>query len=472
MAVRRFMLSLLLLLTLAGTFPGAALALGVAGFDVSRGDTKNPDSAFHFDLKPGETTEERVILRSTTDTVQRLRIYSADGTPTPSGGIALKERQDERTGLSKWIEIDAEDLIELEPWETRTIWFKLTVPKSSDSNEDIAGIVVEQAKANKADTSKQFSINLLSRVAILISQRLPGPVNLKLDIINFGRANELWSQPVLFGLTLKNTGNVLVRPKGKVDIYNLFGGKSDSIKLRRLPTIFPGRTSEVQFQWEKAPPLGYFTANVSIEYDKGKAVTKRAHILILPWWLIFIVFPLWLIARQARQRRAAKQIDDKEKTTRQAQEAMDTLNRTVQSIEMPEPEPVNTPVATERSATPDAGAPTMTVTEEKPKRRGRPPKKKVEETTEVEAKPKRRDRPPKKKVDETAGATTTETKPKRRGRPPKKKVDETVAAIPETKPKRGRPPKKKVEETAGASEAKPKRRGRPPKKKAEETNED
>ena len=426
MAVRRFALSLLLLLTLAGAFPGAAFALGVAGFNVSRDDPKNPDSAFHFDLKPGETTEERIIIRNTSTTVQRLRIYSADATPATNGGIALKERLEEMTGLAKWISVDTEEIIQLEPGETRTVWFKLTVPKSSDSKENIAGIVVELAKAIKDNPNKQFSVNVLPRVAILITQRLPGPANLKLDIIDFGRVNELWSRPVLFGLTLKNTGNVLVRPAGKVDIYNLFGGKSDSIKLRRLSTIFPGRTAESRFQWENAPPLGYFTANISIEYGKGKAVTKRAHVLILPWWLIFIVFPLWLIARQARQRRAAKQVDNKEKTVRQAQEAMETLNRTVQSIEMPEPELVSTPVAKEQSATPDTAGPTATITEEKPKRRGRPPKKKVEETDAVtpETKP-RRGRPPKKKADETAETTEAETKPKRRGRPPKKKVEET-----------------------------------------------
>ncbi len=257
MAVRRFTLSLLLLLTLGGVFPGAALALGVAGFDLSRADAKNPDSAFHFDLKPGETTEERVIIRNTSDTVQRLRIYSADGTPATNGGIALKERTEEMTGLAKWIKIDSDQLIELEPGETRTIWFRLTVPKSSDTKEEVAGIVVEQAEAIRDDSNKQFSVNLLPRVAILVTQRLPGPANLKLDIIDFGRVNELWSRPVLFSLTLKNTGNVLVRPTGKVDIYNLFGGKSDSIRLRRLMTIFPAHSASLSMteQWQTVSRL-------------------------------------------------------------------------------------------------------------------------------------------------------------------------------------------------------------------------
>ena len=49
----------------------------------------------------------------------------------------------------------------------------------------------------------------------------------------------------------------------------------------------------------------------------------------------------------------------------------------------------------------------------------------LEENVE-EVKPKRRGRPPKKKTEEEIVETNQETKPKRRGRPPKKKVEETV----------------------------------------------
>ncbi|NPA43372.1 MAG: endopeptidase La [Chlorobi bacterium] len=114
--------------------------------------------------------------------------------------------------------------------------------------------------------------------------------------------------------------------------------------------------------------------------------------------------------------------------------------------------------------------------EKAPKRRGRPPKARGEETVAAEesAPPKRkRGRPPKKKAEET-GSTSGEAPKKRRGRPPKAKSEEAgTSATP--KRKRGRPPKKKQEprqpaaqggETAPApAETPKKRRGRPPKKK-------
>ena len=397
MTLRRFTLLFLLLLVLSGAFSSTAWASKVAGFDLIR-DAENPDSAFRFDLKPGETIEDRVIIHSTTDTVQRLRVYSADGMPAMTGKIVFKEHGDEMTGLAKWIKIDSKELIELEPGESRSVWFRLTIPENSGTQEEVAGIVVERAEAGKNDTDEQASVNTRPHAALLVTQRPPGPANLILDIINFGRANGLWSRPVLFSLTLRNAGNVLVLPTGKVDLYNLFGRKSDSIKLRRLSTIFAGRTTESRFQWENTPPLGYFTAKVSIEYDKDRTVTRWAPIMILPWWLIFIIFPLLLIARQARRRWAAKQADGKDKTAR---EAMEALARTVDKIKATAPE-----------AVPTAAAPVVTATEEKPKpKRGRPPKKKAEADTAAK----------------TAGIDPDEKpKPKRRGRPPKKKPEETT----------------------------------------------
>ncbi len=124
-----------------------------------------------------------------------------------------------------------------------------------------------------------------------------------------------------------------------------------------------------------------------------------------------------------------------------------------------------------------------TVEEDQPvkRRRGRPPKKKVEEanttTEEGEATPpkRKRGRPPKVKTEE-AVAEVEETPKRRRGRPPKKKTEEETEAVAEgevaPKRKRGRPPKVKTEETTEATDEAPKkRRGRPPKKKVEENSE-
>jgi hypothetical protein len=125
-----------------------------------------------------------------------------------------------------------------------------------------------------------------------------------------------------------------------------------------------------------------------------------------------------------------------------------------------------------------------------PKKRGRPPKKVVEEVkTSVDEPveevkiPKKRGRPPKKVVEEVKTSDDEPEEdvkiPKKRGRPPKKVVEEEKTSDDEEvkiPKKRGRPPKKVVEgkktsDDEPAKEVKvPKKRGRPPKKVAEEEN--
>jgi hypothetical protein len=84
------------------------------------------------------------------------------------------------------------------------------------------------------------------------------------------------------------------------------------------------------------------------------------------------------------------------------------------------------------------------------KRRGRPPRAKIEA---VASPAKRRGRPPKAKTEAVASPA------KRRGRPPKAKTE----AVASPAKRRGRPPKAKTEAVASPA----KRRGRPPKAKTE-----
>lgn len=315
-------------------WPASTFALGVAGFDIYRPNAKNPDSAFLFNLEPGQSLENRVVVKNTTsDTVQNLRVYIADGIATSNGGITLKGREEPKAGLAKWISIDSSEQIALAPAEERGITFKLRVPWSSESNEKIAGIVVERAQALKNQADKQFMINVLPRAAILITQRLPGPALERLKIVDF---SQVWAKNrnKVFKLATKNTGNIHIRARGRIDIYNMFGSKSDTIRYDRMSTIFPGATGRIQSEWKNTPPIGYFTAKAVISYGKGKSDSRQISFLIFPWWVLAFLPVLWFIAREQRKRRAAKQLKKLEADqAAAAAAAMETLEETVEKIE-------------------------------------------------------------------------------------------------------------------------------------------
>jgi len=325
------------LVLLAGlAWPAASFALGVAGFDVSRPSAKNPDGAFHFNLESGQSLEDSVVLKNTTsDTVQNLRVYIADGMATTNGGIALRGREEKKTGLAKWISIDSSEELTLAPGEERTITFRLRVPWSSKSKERIAGLVVERATAIKEPANKQFMINVLPRAAILISQRLPGPALERLKIVDF---SQTWAKNrnKILGLAIKNTGNIHLRPKGRIDIYDMFGSKADTIRYDQMATIFPETTSHIKSEWKNTPAIGFFTAKALIYYGQGKSDERRITFLIFPWWVLAFLPVLWFIARGQRKRRAAKRL--KKLEAEKAAGAAFPLEAPEETVEKIEPE--------------------------------------------------------------------------------------------------------------------------------------
>lgn len=415
MAKRVTVILAVLILQIFVVFPTAAPALGISGFNLYRPGAKNPDAAFHFNLQPGQTIEDQVVIKNTSDSVQNLRVYVADGVAVRNGGISLKDGQDKRRGLAKWITIDSPPDLQLAPGEERHLWFKLTVPASSDVYEKIAGIVVERQQVVPGNKDARFVINILPRVAILITQRLPGAAVKRLDIVSF---NETWStkRNKLFNLAVKNSGTVHLQPKGRLDVYGTFGGKIDSISLERMATIFPRATSRVSTVWKNTPSVGYFRVKARVSYDNGKSDSKQIAFLIFPYWTLPVLLALWIIARQQRKRRAARRL--KKLADEQAlaeTTALETLAETVNEI------------AEEVQLMPAAKTAESAATPKKPRATAK--KKSVSETA---AKPAPRKRAPVKKTDPAA-------KPARPSRAKKTETPEKKRSSADKKPQARKP---------------------------------
>lgn len=324
-----------LILGAAIVWPASAAALGFGGFDVSRPNAKNPDASLHFKLRPGESREAIFVIRNTTsDTVQNLHVYIADGLAARNSGITLKAREARKTGLARWITLDTAEQLSLAPGEERRVKLTVKVPYISSSDEQVAGIVVESAETIQNQDERQFNIKILPRVAILITQRLPGPAIERLNIVKF---NETWAPKgrlKLFHLRVKNEGNIHLEPKAKIVITDMFGRQAASFPAR-LGNIFPKSNKEIAARWQKTPIIGYFTAEATIEYGKAKSDSRTISFLIFPWWVLAILPALWMIARQQRKRRAAKELKELEEleTEQAAMAALENLEVTVEAIE-------------------------------------------------------------------------------------------------------------------------------------------
>lgn len=286
-------------------FNASAQGVGVGAFDISHPDKKNQpsDAPVELHLKNGDNSRGKIYLTNLSDEETSLFIYAAAALPARNGGIALRNRDKAKTGLAKWITLPVNE-VKLSPRERKTITYKIKIPLVTKASEYIAGIVAETTEPLKNE-GKQFSINVVQRAALILNQRLPGPLIEKLLFLSFTKTQK--KDKISFDLVLENTGNVHLDPKAKIYITDIFGRRVDTLKLSNLGTVFPEKTAKLKVKWKNPPLLGWFTAGAVATYGGNKRVKKTIKFFIFPWWLLLlIVVTITLLILAIWRRRAAK----------------------------------------------------------------------------------------------------------------------------------------------------------------------
>ena len=89
--------------------------------------------------------------------------------------------------------------------------------------------------------------------------------------------------PVPYEFKFENTGNVHVKVKGKIEIYNLFGKKVAELPVDEQ-TVLPDSARIFTSTWLREPLFGFYKARLSISYGSLN-VTDKAE-------TSFFAFPL------------------------------------------------------------------------------------------------------------------------------------------------------------------------------------
>jgi hypothetical protein len=382
-AISIIALSLLFLALL----PSAASALGVAGFDIHRPNAENPDGAFHFTLGAGETAEEQVVIKNTSDdTLQELRVYIAGGLAARNSGITLGSREAPKSGLAQWITLDSPEEISLEPGEERVVKLTLRVPEFAEPNEQIAGIVVERRQAVESQDDGQFKINVLPRAAILITQRIPGQATRDLSILELSQTWADKDPNKVFRLRVKNQGNVHLQPEGEIRIVDVLNREVGVLPLR-MATVFPEEVKDTREIWKKPPLLGYFKAKATVTYTKDKSVSREIRFFIFPpWWMVAALIGILAVSERRRRLRAAEKLE--QAAALEEMMGMATLEDALMEIEIEADESLRPPEpqrVAARTAAPKTRA--KTATQASPGRARRPAKAPTGKTAAATPKP-------------------------------------------------------------------------------------
>jgi hypothetical protein len=122
---------------------------------------------FIFELKPGETAEDYIILNNTSDKPAEFILYGADSTIDTDGNISYKTLDMPQNMVGGWITFD-QNKVTVGPNNKQHIKFKITVPVGTPLSEYEGGVAAELPTAVVAT-------RYMMKVSIIVTDN-PQPV--------------------------------------------------------------------------------------------------------------------------------------------------------------------------------------------------------------------------------------------------------------------------------------------------------
>jgi hypothetical protein len=240
---------------------------------------------FKLDVLPGQTAHQTAVAINRTDTAVSVLVYAVDALTTPQGGFALHEKADARSGVGAWTRLGV-DRLEIPARSNVRIPFTLSVPAATAPGDYAGGIVVEREPMQGAsqDIANELAVklNIVERVGVRIYLNVAGEAVRRLKA---GRLT--WSRSggaIRFILPVTNTGNVTVRPRGRLRIRG-----RGTVPFDGPAELLPASKATMTAVWRDVPSFGQVNVTAVVEYGGKRPATKRTSFRVIPWRTVLIV---------------------------------------------------------------------------------------------------------------------------------------------------------------------------------------
>lgn len=261
----------------------APLALADGGSDVAQfsirpvaqSSTTPPAPYFVFNLQAGATIHSQVRITNTGTARGSVALYPVDATTGQTSGVVYRSRQDRRADVGSWVTVGTSQLT-LDPKQSQTVAFTVTVPASVRPGQHVGGLVAENlALQNGSGTSPssgvQINIQHLSIVAVQVN--LPGPQAQRLDATSLQPGGQ-HSYQILF-LNLRNTGTQMLKPSGTLRVTDTAGHQLKLMQLT-LDTVLPQTVIAYPVYVDgQALSAGHYKGVLSLTYGSPQLTLSR-----------------------------------------------------------------------------------------------------------------------------------------------------------------------------------------------------
>jgi hypothetical protein len=226
--------------------------------------------ALRLRSRPGRTVRGAVLVRNLSRRPIVLRLQAADVANATNGNADYVTTG--RSAAGRWVRL-ASSRVRLAPAASRRVSFSVRIPVGTRGASHYAGIValdsadVTAAARAKKRTGSSFTISRITRQALPITLRLPGPLKRKLTL----RSVQLKVDPAGTGLVLGlRPGGTVLTQSAPVTVRVSRGPRTILRHRSTLGQLFPGDDLDFRIPWTGRPTEGSYRVRGVIR-PKGSA---------------------------------------------------------------------------------------------------------------------------------------------------------------------------------------------------------
>lgn len=255
----------------------ASFSLQPVYYDPSNPVTK---SYFVFSSKPGQVVKSSIRVTNTGTAMGTASLYPVDATTGQTSGAVYLNQNDPRSDVGAWITLSTPQ-VTLKPGQSTIVAFQTHVPSTVRAGQHLGGIVAENLTQNggsQTQGNSPFHINVKSLRIIAVQVNLPGVLIEQLAATGVQAGGSNGYQQLFIGLS--NTGNVMLKPAGTLQIANAQGRVVKKLALN-LDTFLP-QTSINYPVGVTGQALGAanYQATLTLNYGHGQVLHYNTSFMI------------------------------------------------------------------------------------------------------------------------------------------------------------------------------------------------
>ncbi len=236
-------------------------------------------------IEPGSLYNYSVKVTNISDQEKTYFLSSQDISGLTDNGLPIFSTETEQTPyeLSAWISLEATS-VTIGAHQSKNVSFSVRVPQDASPGAHFGGIFLDDTPVKLHTNGSAVGM----KVGPIINLRVAGDATEDAQMREFSTEHIVYGSAatVDFNARVENLGNVLVRPRGLVEITDMRGSKVDVIKINdQAAGVFPKTDKTFNTTWSyDGFAFGRYQAVVSMVYgeDGNKTISAATSFWILP----------------------------------------------------------------------------------------------------------------------------------------------------------------------------------------------